>query len=607
MTLTPEARVLLTESLRPPAGFAVDTAVATTYSLNLTALLLAPLSFALQEPPGGGELDNADPVRLLEAVRRYADKTTVFCQAGGIHVPAAYRSIVTFVEDSVVQVVAPREGAIFHPKVWAVRFADPAGNFHHRMLVLSRNMTMDRSWDTALVLEEEPEGAIAGAPLADFVEALPRLALRPIDAKRNHDIAGLASTLRTARFAPPSPFTAGELLPIGIADEPVWPFPPSANRLLAISPFLTVGALRELGSVADAKALVSRMESLELVGSDALDGWDPYVLQRLAEVEAGEEVGDAERQASEFAGAREGLHAKTFVLDLADNTSLVVTGSANLTRAPWGGNVEFGVSLTGPTAECGVARVLDGAPEAPGLMSVLEPAAVENTDGLDDPQIASTYEIEALHRAIAEAGLTVDVTDVGEGSVVAALTVGSPDLALGDTVARLISLPHEAQARPLSSQPSWTIARENLTPFVAIETTAGTGDARVTCRCVIKAELTGDVGDRRKNAIATVLRNKDDVLRYLVFLLGDPAYDALLEELAGAGGAGRWGASPGSSIDVALFEPLVRAAGRDEAALARIASAVQDLRASDDGETLLPDGFEELWDVVWTVHLESRQ
>src|SRR5699024_12716825 len=47
MSLTPETRVLLTHALRPPAGHHVATAVGTTYSLDLTALLLAPMSFAL--------------------------------------------------------------------------------------------------------------------------------------------------------------------------------------------------------------------------------------------------------------------------------------------------------------------------------------------------------------------------------------------------------------------------------------------------------------------------------------------------------------------------------------------------------------------------------
>ncbi|MGB8021439.1 MAG: hypothetical protein WCF04_09455 [Candidatus Nanopelagicales bacterium] len=87
-------------SLRPPAGFRVEVAVGTTYSLNLTALLLAPPSFALFDRAASEDFSRVDPIRLLEAVRRHGEHTTVFCQAGGIHVPDNYRSILTFVEDS---------------------------------------------------------------------------------------------------------------------------------------------------------------------------------------------------------------------------------------------------------------------------------------------------------------------------------------------------------------------------------------------------------------------------------------------------------------------------------------------------------------------------
>jgi hypothetical protein len=164
VTLTPETRVLLTDALRPPAGYRVEVAVGTTYSLNLTALLLAPLSFALFDQGNADEIGTVDPIRLLEAVRRYADRTTVFCQAGGIHVPSNYRSILTFVEDSVLEVMPFHEGALFHPKVWAIRFIDQGHNRIHRVIILSRNLTLDRSWDTALVLDEDEDGAIDAAP-----------------------------------------------------------------------------------------------------------------------------------------------------------------------------------------------------------------------------------------------------------------------------------------------------------------------------------------------------------------------------------------------------------------------------------------------------------
>jgi len=605
VTLAPESRVLLTDALRPPAGYGIDVAVGTTYSLDLMSMLLAPLSFALHDRISSSEVENSDPVRLLEAVRRYADKTTVFCQAGGIDIPSAYRSILTFIEDSVLEVVPPREGAIFHPKVWALRFKSEGGDVLHRAVIMSRNLTQDRSWDTALVLDEEQDAPIDAAPLAAFVSGLGNLALYEVSGARAADIASLTRSLATVRFAAPSPFTSGELLPIGLDGTKVWPFPSEAKRLLAISPFLTKAAVAELAGIAPDRTLISRMESLEYVGGRALEGWDLNVLQRIAEVESGEDVGEAERTLNEITGTREGLHAKTFAIDLAGGESMVVTGSANLTSRRWGNNVEFDAVLTGRTKDCGVACVLDGTTDAPGLFRVLEPVTITEPDGIDDPQITTNYAIEAFHRALAERGVALDVAAIDDDRVEVTLAVDLPAGTVGQTTVWLVSLPREGHARPLESRPKWTIARDNVTPFVAIETTAGEGDARVTRRCVLKANLTGDVADRRKNALASVLKTPQDVLRYLVFLLGDPAYDALLAEVAGAEGGGRWSAGPtGSSIDVALFEPMVRATGRDEGALARIENAVHDIREASGGRELLPEGFDELWDVVWTVHQE---
>lgn len=605
MTLAPESRVLLTDALRPPAGFALDVAVGTTYSLNLTSLLLAPLSFAVHEHLGAADPENADPIALLEAVRRYSDHTTVFCQAGGIDVPAAYRSMVTFVEDSVVEVVAPREGAIFHPKVWALRFRNETGGLTHRAVVLSRNLTQDRSWDTALVLDEDPAGAIPAAPLGRFVRTLPSLALRTVDAGRASEIAALAASLETVSFAPPAGFDGGELLPIGIDGSETWPFPESARRLLAISPFLTVGGLNALARIAGDRTLVSRQETLEMIGRRALEGWNANVLQRIAEADPDDDIGEAERALSELAGTREGLHAKTYVLDLTGSRSMVVTGSANLTSARWGSNVEFDALLTGRTKDCGVLSVLDGTTDAPGLLRMLEEASVEDDAGIDDPSIDTTYAIEAFHRAIAERGVEANVR-AAEGEAVD-LTVAStwPTPPVGET--RLWPVSMKGHQKPLAAENAWRMARENVTPFIALETAAGEGDARVTRRCVIKASLAGDVGNRRQSALSAVLRSPQDVLRYLVFLLGDPAYDALVADLAGVAAERAWGSAPaGEYVDIALFEPMVRATGRDEGALARIASAVDEIRGVPNGPPL-PDGFDDLWSVVWAVHQERRR
>ena len=598
------------DALRPPAGYRLDVAVGTTYSLNLTALLLAPLSFALFDLDNAEGLERADPIRLLEAARRYADHTTVFCQAGGIHVPSSYRRILTFVEDSVLEVMPPHEGSIFHPKIWALRFVDQEGAHLHRVVILSRNMTLDRSWDTALVLDEDLEGTIAAGPAADFVRRLPPLALRSLSKVRAREIDDLASTLAGVRLSPPAPFSGGALLPIGLADERVWPFPDAAKRLLAISPFLTPPALRALGGVSSSRMLISRAESLDMVGSRLLDGWDLNVLQRPAEITPGDDVDDVAKKPSDrFLEVHDGLHAKAFVLDLTGGGSMVVTGSANLTSETWGTSVEFDAVLTGPTSSCGVEAVLNGSAEAPGLSQLLQAYQPTTAEGVQDAAIATSYELEAFHQQLAAGEPTIYVANSSEDTVVMTLVIEVPADAPGSTTVWPASLPGDGHAQPLGSPIKWEISAANVTPFVALESTAGEGDARVTRRCVIKASLMGAVDGRRSDAVFDILKSKDDVLRYLVFLLGDPSYDALIaqaagddtERYAGFGGPGF------GSIDIALFEPLVRAAGRDEDALARVASLVEELRHLGRGDELVPDGFEELWDVVWSVHEEQRR
>lgn len=609
MTLTPETRVLLTDALRPPAGYRVDIAVGTTYSLNLTALLLAPLSFALFDSCNTQDIRSLDPIRLLEAVRRYAEHTTVFCQAGAIHVPTRYRSILTFVEDSVREAAPADDDGLFHPKMWALRFVDQDLNQLHRVVVLSRNLTLDRSWDTALILDEHEEGTIDGTPAADFVRHLPELALRPLEGTRLDEIHNLAATLGHASFSAPAPFTAGKLLPIGLDSEAVWPFPDRGRRVLAISPFLTKSAIERVSTIADERTVISRAESLEQVGSDVLHGWDVRVLQRLSEVDPSEDLADITTAVPDgFFESHDGLHAKTFIIDVDQNQSVVVTGSANLTTASWSRNVEFDAVLTGPTATCGVSAILNGSPEAPGLAQILEEYTVLAQDGIADDAAVTAFELEAFHRKLA-AGLPVlHVETVDDDRVSATLTLEIPQKQPGMTTVYLASL-DESQATHLATPLVWKVAPTSITPFVIVETTAGTGTGKVVRRCALKAELTGAVDGRRHDAVFSILQSKDDVLRYLVFLLGDPSYDALFAEVAGMGSE-RFAdpekpASSGSNV--ALFEPLVRATGRDQDALARVASLVDELRELPNGAELVPDGFEDLWDVIWEVHQERRR
>ncbi len=79
--LEPQDRQLLLDALRPPEGYELDFAIGTTYTLDLLALLTAPLGFTLFEMRGvpDAELGSSDALLLLRTLQRFADRMTIFC------------------------------------------------------------------------------------------------------------------------------------------------------------------------------------------------------------------------------------------------------------------------------------------------------------------------------------------------------------------------------------------------------------------------------------------------------------------------------------------------------------------------------------------------
>jgi hypothetical protein len=122
--LAPNARELLLDALRPDPGFTLDVAVGTTFSLDLEALLMAPLSFALFDVDEGSA--QADVMALFAAVKSYATRMAIYTDAAHVHVPAKSQPLFQMLESSILPVSLPN-GA-FHPKVWVLRFRSSTGS-----------------------------------------------------------------------------------------------------------------------------------------------------------------------------------------------------------------------------------------------------------------------------------------------------------------------------------------------------------------------------------------------------------------------------------------------------------------------------------------------
>ena len=609
--LEPDTSVLLADALRPPPGHEVDVAVTTTFSLNLTAMLIAPMTFAFAEMDDSHRIDDRDPAQLLDAVQRFMGRTTVFCQAAGIHVPASHSRIHTFLDGSLYEVEPLTENALFHPKLWAIRYRRPHdGALFHRVVVGSRNLTLDSSWDTALVLDEGRDGTIDAVPAGVAVEAVTGMVLDPLTEERRDAILDLARTLRDVRLEAPEPFTGGTLLPLGLGGDPApWPFAERPRKVLAISPFLAAGTLSRIRAGAPETTLLTRAAAADQLGRRALRDWDVNVLDSavdggaegsaVVEDATAEDASPVQSSLLELAG----LHAKTVIVDRDDGQSEVITGSANLTEQAWSRNVEFDAVLVGPTRLCGVDAVLGEGGKAMGLRTIMEPYTPA-PEAIEDPSLDTGYLLEEFHRSLARSvpRPRLDLVRTGDDVVSARLTLVLPADCPGETVIWPLTAPR--LRRSLAEETSWGLSLDEITPFLAVETTSGDGSARATRRCLLKVRLVGDVIDREQRALAAMLNSRDRVLRYLALLLGldepatahaqEPELDTLASAIDGITATNHRRPPP----PIVLFEPLVRAAGNDIDRILTVEQQVNKVLEIPNSEQLIPPEFQKMWKTV---------
>ena len=417
--LLPDSRTVAFELIRPPSGYHLDLAVLTTYTLDLEALLVLPLS-VLAHPDGGLEELLADPLRLHQAIREAGDRVHAFVDKTGIGIPRGARPLYSMLESSVHAVRAPNGGS-FHPKVWVARFTADAGDAEDaedeappdllRVAILSRNLAFDRSWDVALASEASPRNIKrrvgASRPLGDLLSALPQLATTPLDKDVAVRVQVLADQVARAAFPAPDGFDS----PIGFhalglsRSRRTWRPPSSGYSALAIAPFVNRTGLDAVGALSNSeRILVSRREELDKLSEDALADWhQKLVLADTAQDEAEDEDETVDGDDAEpvIRVRPAGLHAKMFAVEHGWHVTWYV-GSANLTRAAFaGGNVEMMASITGRKGGAsgqGIARFLDGFQKLCVPYERTEPAPV-------DPAVTDAQaRLEAARDALVNAG-----------------------------------------------------------------------------------------------------------------------------------------------------------------------------------------------------------
>lgn len=597
--LAPDDRSTLVDCLRPPPRFALDLAVGTTYTLNLTTLLVVPTAYALfptgdltgEETESGGEPDTRlTPVGLLDALRRVSGRLTIFCDAAQIAPPVRTRRVLLgLVEDSVVPVVAPHGGA-FHPKLWALRFRDQAGEVTYRLLIGTRNLTFDGSWDTMVMLESDPHATpVAGA--GDLLLGLSRTAGPVLTPKRRQVLQQFAAELGGVGFAAPAGFELARLHTFGIDAQQSWPFPKRCDRLLVVSPFLSPGALKRLPAASQRRVLVSRREALDC--TPAADGFECYELAPDLVAEQPAE----EASATDPTRALVGLHAKLYVAETGGKTRWW-TGSANATDAAYGHNVETLLELRSSQAPHTVTELLrerqNGDDSSKTFRDLLrqwsrvttEPAHASVDDLLDD-----------VRRQIAAIGFTATVTALDADRYRVAYTSDRPVDLPPDVELRCWPATGTRPDEPTALGADATLRLDTtavlstLTAFLVVELSGG----GTRTACAVRCQLVGAPEHRQQRLIAYLLADPDRLLRYLLALLSDDR--ALLsEQEAFTADAATWHSSGMERLP--LLERMVKALVQEPAKLAEVSELLTTVQQGGVG---LPVELAELWQSVWQV------
>ena len=583
--------------LIPPEGYRLDRAIAATYSLDLNTLLSIPVALFYSQTLEGKL--QGERFQLLEAIQRTAGIVTVYCQQGQMHVPERYNRLFAFMEQMIVPVTMENAFSSFHPKVWVLRYRpeDSSQPLIYRVLVLSRNLTYDRSWDVAVALE----GRIASArrrdnqPLMDFIAHLHRI--RPIDG-----YTSFIRDLARVKFEPPENFARVRFHPIGIPGYTESPVLASvADEAMCLSPFVdddTLTALLE--SVHGKFWLFSRRIELEKL--------PPLTVRRFQAYCLADRVVEGEREADDGAQLDcmpQDLHAKVFVFQQSDQTRWLV-GSANATTAACERNVEFLVELTGSDHEIALDSVREDLLDPNRALNVFEEFPPELA-GKHDLQAGRAQQVRRLEFALAKASLT--------GSLASAANQTNYDLTISLDLRGMtapegwtmtVSPMHSrdgvaAEAATVQfgqvNQPVFTnIAEADLSRFVVFTIRAGEETLR---HFLLRYEIIGLPATRLHRIVKDIVSNTDQFFEYLRFLLTDDFLKSDFER-----SPNRRIRPTGSDYDgffsaeLPLFESMVVAASRDPEKMRAVEGVIQRLTTPNSAEPpLIPPAFLDLWEV----------
>ena len=449
-----EGRFSFADALRPLEGYELSFAVGTTYSLDLKALLGLCIPLGLGFEPEA--LQSINPVSLFAALKRLQGKLAVYCDKGSIKADISNNSntsgLLMLLEGMVHQVHVNwrRKDALssFHPKVWVAEYTSKHGEENcYRLLVMSRNLTFDTSWDAVAILDGRPgEPNECSEHLAHFLEFLAdgdsQTTTERDDTRRNDSHAArvrkLANAVRNVEFkVDDKQFDAVDFLPFGPQAQGGNALLDASqsellsghhHNLLVVSPFLSDGDASPLVKMISNRSgetgrfvLLSREDSLSSLNYKLRQQYDCFCpVPSLSDVEIDSADG---AEAADYSN----LHAKIYFTESGWSKRVLYIGSLNASYNGTVNNVEALLKLSVGSGYLTFPRVLQpligGEGKTKPPFSPFIPAESESTEIDDMQEFRKSFRVASRLVSFRQAVVCLD--DDGTASIKASLEIAS--------------------------------------------------------------------------------------------------------------------------------------------------------------------------------------
>lgn len=584
------------ELLSPHQNFRLDQAVATSYSVNLQALLSIPVALIYRQTLEGDF--TASPAKMLESIKQTSSRVTVYHQKGLLHVPHAFNWLYAYLETCLSPIQLPSPFQIFHPKVWVLRYVnDHSEEVNYRVIILSRNLTFDRNWDVAAWVDGKVGSRrwSQNKPMVDFVSWLNAQEPFP-QAKRFMD--GLAK----AWFKTPEPFDNFQFHPIGVPgyeDNPV--DGPTGDKVAAISPFVSSQTVESLHDRAAREFwFFGRSFEMGKLSGDYLEDSNLYCLpenvvdgERILEEDEAEEAQDQD------------LHAKVFLFENEESTHWFL-GSANATQAASSGNVEFMMELKGDSPKLRIARLVKELVEEPLGVGPFTKFKPREGDVESEAEIQRKRELRKFEHALLKcsiAGKVYPAEKPHHFDLAVRLNLGALSEDYGFTLQIKPFSPNATYKKVIpgeSQKISFAdIPEVDLSSFLEISIQ----DKGEVLHCfLLRIKITGLPSHRLDNIFRKLVDSSEKFFEYLHFLLAD---EVRKEELLSGLKGGRTSSDELDenslvwNLDQPIYEQLLVAASRTPQKLKAIDEVIKQLESKPDNEDdkpIVPPEFLSFWE-----------